>query len=51
MFASPGPIAISLGPIHLRWYGLLLGTAALLGFAVIAGGIGLLRARSLVAAR
>jgi len=34
MFASPGPIALSLGPIHIRWYGLLLGTAALLGFAL-----------------
>ena len=34
MFASPGPVAVALGPVHLRWYGLLLGTAALLGFAL-----------------
>jgi phosphatidylglycerol:prolipoprotein diacylglycerol transferase len=34
MFASPGPIAIAIGPVHIRWYGLLLGTSALLAFAL-----------------
>jgi phosphatidylglycerol:prolipoprotein diacylglycerol transferase len=34
VFASPGPIAVSIGPIHVRWYGLLLGCAALLGLAL-----------------
>jgi phosphatidylglycerol:prolipoprotein diacylglycerol transferase len=30
-FASPGPILIQLGPISLRWYGLLIATAVLIG--------------------
>lgn len=34
MFASPGPIAFSIGPLQVRWYGLLLGGAALLGLAL-----------------
>jgi phosphatidylglycerol:prolipoprotein diacylglycerol transferase len=33
-FASPGPIAVSLGPLSIRWYGLLLGGSALLGLAL-----------------
>lgn len=33
-FASPGSIAISIGPVTLRWYGLLLAGAALLGLAL-----------------
>ena len=24
-------VAFSLGPIHVRWYGIILGTAALIG--------------------
>ena len=31
MFQSPGPIIFELGPIVLRWYGLLIATAVLLG--------------------
>jgi phosphatidylglycerol:prolipoprotein diacylglycerol transferase len=31
MFASPGPIALEVGPISIRWYGLLIATAVLLG--------------------
>jgi phosphatidylglycerol---prolipoprotein diacylglyceryl transferase len=34
VFASPGPIALSIGPLHVRWYGLLLGVAALLGLGL-----------------
>ena len=30
-FASPGPILIKLGPITLRWYGLLIASAVLIG--------------------
>ncbi len=31
LFASPGAIALHIGPITLRWYGLLIATAVLLG--------------------
>ena len=31
MFASPGPIALQIGPLSIRWYGLLIATAVLLG--------------------
>lgn len=31
MFAALNPIAFSLGPISVRWYGIILGTAALVG--------------------
>jgi phosphatidylglycerol:prolipoprotein diacylglycerol transferase len=31
MFASPGAVAISFGPVVIRWYGLLIATAVLLG--------------------
>jgi phosphatidylglycerol:prolipoprotein diacylglycerol transferase len=31
MFASPGPIALQIGPIAIRWYGLLIASAVLLG--------------------
>jgi phosphatidylglycerol:prolipoprotein diacylglycerol transferase len=31
MFASPGAIALQIGPIAIRWYGLLIATAVLLG--------------------
>ncbi len=31
MFASPGPIALQIGPLAIRWYGLLIATAVLLG--------------------
>ncbi len=32
MFASPGAIALQLGPISIRWYGILMATAIGLGF-------------------
>lgn len=31
MFASPGAIVIQIGPIVIRWYGLLIATAVLIG--------------------
>ncbi len=31
MFQSPGPLAFELGPFQLRWYGLLIASAVLLG--------------------
>ena len=31
MLASPGPIALQIGPLSIRWYGLLIATAVLLG--------------------
>lgn len=31
MYAALNPIAFSLGPISVRWYGIILGTAALVG--------------------
>lgn len=31
MFASPGAIAIQIGPIAIRWYGLLIASAVLIG--------------------
>ncbi|MFN5892634.1 MAG: prolipoprotein diacylglyceryl transferase family protein, partial [Dolichospermum sp.] len=30
-FTSPGPILVKLGPIVIRWYGLLIASAVLLG--------------------
>ena len=30
-FASPGPILVELGPLTIRWYGLLIATAVLIG--------------------
>lgn len=30
-FASPGPILIKIGPLTIRWYGLLIATAVLIG--------------------
>ncbi|HEV8440335.1 MAG TPA: prolipoprotein diacylglyceryl transferase [Methylomirabilota bacterium] len=32
MFASPGAIAVQLGPVSIRWYGILMATAIALGF-------------------
>ncbi len=32
MFASPGSIAFEIGPITVRWYGILMATAILVGF-------------------
>ncbi|HEY7436993.1 MAG TPA: prolipoprotein diacylglyceryl transferase [Methylomirabilota bacterium] len=32
MFASPGAIAFELGPLQVRWYGILMATAILVGF-------------------
>ncbi len=34
MFASPGPVAFHIGPLAIRWYGLLIATAVLLGTAI-----------------
>jgi phosphatidylglycerol:prolipoprotein diacylglycerol transferase len=31
MFASPGAIALTIGPLAIRWYGLLIATGVLLG--------------------
>ncbi len=33
-FTSPGPIVFQLGPITVRWYGLLIATAVLLGVSL-----------------
>ncbi|MFB2876680.1 prolipoprotein diacylglyceryl transferase [Floridanema aerugineum] len=33
-FASPGPIIVKLGPLTLRWYGVLIASAVLLGVAL-----------------
>ena len=30
-FTSPGPIAFELGPLSIRWYGLLIASAIILG--------------------
>jgi phosphatidylglycerol:prolipoprotein diacylglycerol transferase len=32
VFASPGAIAFELGPLQVRWYGILMATAILVGF-------------------
>ncbi|VUZ86651.1 prolipoprotein diacylglyceryl transferase, partial [Candidatus Methylomirabilis lanthanidiphila] len=31
MFASPGPFVLQIGPLSLRWYGLLFATGVMLG--------------------
>jgi phosphatidylglycerol:prolipoprotein diacylglycerol transferase len=33
-FASPGPILVHIGPLTIRWYGLLIATAVLLGVSL-----------------
>ena len=33
-FTSPGPILVKLGPLTIRWYGLLIATAVLLGVSL-----------------
>jgi phosphatidylglycerol:prolipoprotein diacylglycerol transferase len=33
-FTSPGPILVELGPIVIRWYGLLIATAVLIGVSI-----------------
>jgi len=33
-FASPGPILVKIGPLTIRWYGLLIATAVLLGVSL-----------------
>jgi phosphatidylglycerol:prolipoprotein diacylglycerol transferase len=33
-FASPGPIVVHIGPLTIRWYGLLIATAVLLGVSL-----------------
>ena len=30
-FTSPGPILVKIGPLSIRWYGLLIATAVLIG--------------------
>ena len=32
VFASPGAIAFHLGPLTVRWYGILMASAILVGF-------------------
>jgi phosphatidylglycerol:prolipoprotein diacylglycerol transferase len=32
VFASPGAIAVQIGPLAIRWYGILMATAMLVGF-------------------
>ncbi|MBW8005040.1 MAG: prolipoprotein diacylglyceryl transferase [candidate division NC10 bacterium] len=31
VFASPGAVAIQIGPVAIRWYGLLIAPAVLIG--------------------
>ena len=33
-FTSPGPIIFELGPIAIRWYGLLIASAVLIGVSL-----------------
>ncbi|MBE9198973.1 MULTISPECIES: prolipoprotein diacylglyceryl transferase [unclassified Nodularia (in: cyanobacteria)] len=33
-FTSPGPIIVDIGPISIRWYGLLIATAVLIGVSL-----------------
>ncbi len=33
-FASPGPILVNIGPLTIRWYGLLIATAVLIGVSL-----------------
>ena len=33
-FASPGPILVELGPLTIRWYGLLIATAVIVGVSL-----------------
>ena len=35
MYEAINPIALSLGPIEVRWYGIILGTAALIGLLIV----------------
>ncbi|MFM7435594.1 MAG: prolipoprotein diacylglyceryl transferase family protein, partial [Vulcanococcus sp.] len=42
VFTSPGPLLFQLGPFSLRWYGLLIALAVLLGL-VLATRLGKLR--------
>lgn len=34
IFSSPGPIALQIGPLAIRWYGLLIALAVLIGVAL-----------------
>ena len=34
LFTSPGPIVVKLGPVVIRWYGLLIASAVLLGVSL-----------------
>tara|TARA_Y100001968_G_C19441422_1_gene762750 strand:+ start:1161 stop:2078 length:918 start_codon:yes stop_codon:yes gene_type:complete len=34
IFRSPGPIIFNIGPISLRWYGLLIATSVLIGLSI-----------------
>ncbi|MEK7878334.1 MAG: prolipoprotein diacylglyceryl transferase family protein, partial [candidate division NC10 bacterium] len=31
MFGSPGPIAVEIGPLSIRWYGILMASAMGIG--------------------
>lgn len=33
-FQSPGPIIVEIGPLTLRWYGLLIAIAVLIGVSL-----------------
>ena len=33
-FTSPGPVIVEIGPISIRWYGLLIATAVLIGVSL-----------------
>ena len=43
--SSPGPLVFQLGPLSLRWYGLLIATAVLLGL-LLAMALGRRRGRA-----
>ena len=34
MFSSPGAIAVQIGPVVIRWYGILMATAIVVGLWV-----------------
>ncbi|BAB76398.1 prolipoprotein diacylglyceryl transferase [Anabaena sp. FACHB-709] len=34
LFTSPGPVLVEIGPITIRWYGLLIATAVLIGVSL-----------------
>ena len=40
VFTSPGPIVFRLGPLALRWYGLLIAAAVLIGLSLASRWLG-----------